>query len=254
MARAKYFNPDINDWEHADRAYDSGGNSSKYPDWSHLKWYVIGDSLTAKNSSNDAIAPKRYYDFVHEKTGIQLVIDGVGGTGYAAGKGNATPNNFVKRVENAFPKNDPTKNADIDIVTIFGSGNDVAHDRTNLANSEVYAALSHLCFNRPGLRVIVVPPSPWTWKYYGETEDAINQWKANWKTYCNHLKECAVACNFRYVSDMYDCPPFNPNFTGHIDKFFTTGNRDGIHPDINGHEALAPYFYNAMLQELVFKE
>lgn len=227
----------------------SGGNASKYPDWSHLKWYVIGDSLTDRNADH---ADKRYYDFVQEKTGIQIVLDGVGGTGYAAGKGNATPNNFVKRVEKAFPKEDPSKNADIDIVTIFGSGNDVAHDRTNLANSEVYATLSHLCLNRPGLRVIVVPPSPWTWKYYGETEDAINQWKANWKTYCNRLKECAVACNFRYVSDMHDFPPFNPNFSGHMAKYFST-DATGIHPNEEGHKALAPYFYNALLQELAFK-
>lgn len=43
----------------------SGGNG--YPDWSHLKWYVMGDSLTAKPEGS---TEKRYYDFVHETTGI----------------------------------------------------------------------------------------------------------------------------------------------------------------------------------------
>lgn len=198
-------------------------------DWSHLKWYVMGDSLTAQDN---AFTNKRYYDFVREKTGIQVIVDGIGGTGYGAGVSNGE--SYYDRVQN-IPD-------DVDIVTIFGSGNDIRYAES--ANMEIYNTLSWLCLERPSLRVIVVPPAPWLG--YNKREDP-------WKAYCDRLQLCALTCNFRYVSDMYDCPPFNPNFTGHMESFFTTDPEEGIHPDENGHKALAPYFYNALLQELAFK-
>lgn len=204
-----------------------GGNVG-YPDWSHLKWYVMGDSLTDRNADH---AEKRYYDFVQEKTGIQLIVDGIGGTGYGAGVSNAQ--SFLDRV-----KNIPT---DVDVVTIFGSGNDIRYEVDY--NATVYNTLSWIVFNRPGLRVIVVPPSPW--KGYQKREDP-------WKAYCDRLQVCALACDFRYLSDMWECPPFNPNHTGHMEKFFTT-DPEGIHPNEAGHEALATYFYNALAQELALK-
>lgn len=202
--------------------------SNPYPDWSHLKWYVMGDSLTDRNANH---TEKYYYDFVQEKTGIQVIVDGIGGTGYGAGV--STSQSYYDRVQN-IPD-------DVDIVTIFGSGNDIRFAES--ANAEIWNTLSWLALNKPTLRVIVVPPSPW--KDYNKREDP-------WKAYCDRLQVCALACNFRYVSDMYDCPPFYPSFTGHMENFFTT-DTEGIHPDENGHKALAPYFYNALLQELALK-
>lgn len=196
--------------------------------WSHLKWYVMGDSLTAQD--ND-FTDKRYYDFVQEKTGIQIIVDGIGGTGYGAGVSNSQ--SFLDRVK--------TIPEDVDVVTIFGSGNDILY--ANGANMEIYNTLSWLCLNRPGLRVVVVPPAPW--KNYNKREDP-------WKAYCDRLQACCLACDFRYLSDMYDCPPYNGNFDGHMETFFTT-DPEGIHPNEAGHRALAPYFYNALAQELALK-
>lgn len=242
MARIKYFDPNTGTWKYADSQY-SVGSGGKYPDWSHLKWYVMGDSLTAQD--ND-FTSKRYYDFVKEKTGIQVIVDGIGGTGYGAGTSNGQ--SFLDRVQN-IPE-------DVDVVTIFGSGNDVDYllseqYSTELSNIPILDTLAEFANNKPGLRVIVVPPSPWTWKREGETQEAIDLWKAKWDAYCENLRKCAVACNFRYVSDMHDCPPFNPNFNGHMAKYFSPG-LDGIHPNEAGHEALATYFYNALAQELEF--
>ena len=199
-----------------------------YPDWSHLKWYVMGDSLTAQDNT---YTEKRYYDFVQEKTGIRVILDGIGGTGYGAGASSGQ--SFLDRV-----KNIP---ADVDVVTIFGSGNDILY--TDIASVPIYDALKWLAFNRPGLRVIVAPPAPW--KDYPKRNDP-------WKAYCDRLQVCALACDFRYLSDLYDCPPFNGNFEGHMETFFTTDS-SGIHPNEAGHEMLAPYFYNALLQELALK-
>lgn len=209
-------------------AQGPSGGAAGYPDWSHLKWYVMGDSLTAQD--ND-FTSKRYYDFVKEKTGIQVIVDGIGGTGYGAGTSNGQ--SFLDRVKN-IPE-------DVDIVTIFGSGNDVLYNVDY--NSPIYNALSWIPLNRPGLRVIVVPPAPW--KGYQKRSET-------WKAYCDRLQVCALACDFRYLADLWECPPFNPNFEGHMETFFTT-DPEGIHPNEAGHEALATYFYNALALELALR-
>ena len=207
---------------------------SNYPDWSHLKWYVMGDSLTARNNNH---TEKRYYDFIQEKTGIQIILDGIGGTGYGAGKSTGT--NFVERV-----KNIPD---DVDIVTIFGSVNDIRY-AGDTYNSDIWKTLSWLTLNKPGLRVIVVPPA----LCRSNSEYDLTKRGTLWKSYCDRLQVCALGCDFRYVSDMFDCPPFNPDYSGHMEKFFTTDS-EGIHPNEEGHKALAPYFYNALQQELALK-
>lgn len=240
MARIKYFNTTTGEWEYADKAYSSGGNVSKYPDWSHLKWYVMGDSLTDRNSKNAngvPFATKYYYDFVQEKTGIQLIVDGIGSTGYKNNSGGRT---FYERVQDI--------SDEVDVVTIFGSGNDLKKDDLQYSDTAIWNTLKWLLENRPGLPVIVVPPSLW------KSTDTHNytKWEDPWKSYCERLEYCAFKCNHRYLSDMYDCPPFFPDFEEHKKKFFTT-DPNGIHPNEEGHKALAPYFYNALLQELALK-
>ena len=232
------------------------GGGGKYPDWSHLTWYVMGDSLTAPGHEHTA---KYYYEFIQEKTGINIIVDGVGGTGYRAGYSD-NENSFYGRVQRAFPKDDKTKNGDVDIVTIFGSGNDIRFvSDPNEAKNAIFKTLAHLANNRPGLRVIVVPPSPWMSVRDSDYNVITNYDKRGelWKTYCDNLQLCALTCDFRYLSDMYDCPPFNPNFSGHLQEFFANRpdgeEADGIHPSTNGHRALAQYFYNALLQELALK-
>ena len=221
------------------------GGGGKYPDWSRFTWYVVGDSLTERTYAHTA---KYYYEFIQEKTGIKIIVDGAGGTGYKAGVNTDGGITFLDRMKKNLKEEDEAGALNVDIVTIFGSGNDIEHTE-NLAYDEKFTTLSWLANHRPGLRVIVAPPV--TWMGYDKRKSA------NWLSYCNRLKECALACDFRYLSDLYDCPPFNPNFAGHLKKFF--GNRpdgkeaDGIHPSTNGHKALAQYFYNALLQELAPK-
>lgn len=210
-----------------------GGNkeNAAYPDWSHLKWYVLGDSLT--DPAGGVHTSKFYYEYIAEKTGIQVIVDGMGGTGYYAGA--STNRRFADRV--------PNIPADVDIVTIFGSGNDIRHGYDNY-KSAMSDALKIFYLERPGLPVIVVPPTPW--KGYSKRGE-------EWKGYCDTLALMALNYNARYVSDMFDCPPFDPNSAVDLDSFFTKDIVDGVHPDENGHEAIARYVYNAMLQELEFE-
>lgn len=202
----------------------------RYPDWSHLKWYVMGDSLTAQENT---FAPRKYYDFIHEKTNIQIIVDGIGATGYKNGEDEGK--SFLDRVKN-IPEG-------VDVVTIFGSGNDLKSDDFEYANRAIYDTMAWLVINRPDLRVIVVPPAPWS--NYDKRSDP-------WKAYVDRMQTCALACDHRYVSDMFDCPPFNGKYESHMAKFFTT-DPNGVHPNEEGHKALAPYFYNALLQELALK-
>lgn len=207
-------------------------NAGDYPDWSRFKWYVMGDSLT--DPAGGIHTSKFYYEYIAEKTGIQVIVDGLGGTGYYAGV--STGKRFADRVAN-IPE-------DVDVVTIFGSGNDVMHATLDEYKSAMSEVGNYFFMNRPGLPVIVVPPSPWaTYPKRGEA----------WKNYCDTLELIALAYSLHYVKKMWTEPPFDPNSEAARDAFFTKCS-DGIHPDENGHRLLAPYFYNAMREVLALKE
>lgn len=215
----------------ANKGYvDAKVKEARFPDWSGLKWYVLGDSLT--DPAGGVHTSKFYYEYIAEKTGIQVIVDGLGGTGYYAGVSTGT--NFAERV-----KNIPD---DVDIVTIFGSVNDVVHGYDNYA-SHISAAMGHIWNNRPGLPVIIVPPSPC--KEYQKRGD-------DWKNYCDRIELCALNYDMRYVDDMFKCPPFNPASDAQLQAFFNK-DAEGIHPDENGHREIARYIYDAMLKELAFK-
>lgn len=210
---------------------DSGLSASCFPDWSQLKWYVMGDSLT--DPAGGVHTSKFYYEYVAEKTGIRVIVDGLGGTGYHAGV--STNRRFADRVAN-IP-------ADVDIVTIFGSGNDVKNATFDEYKAGMAAAMGYFFNNRPGLPVIIVPPSPWA--IYGKRSE-------EWKTYCDTIELVALNYSLHYVPEMWTAPPFDPNSAAAKQAFFTKC-ADGVHPDENGHRLLASYFYEAMRKVLAFE-
>ena len=79
--------------------------------WTGKKWACVGDSLTAVNDRTDM----HYHDYIAERTGITVVNMGSGGTGYKAREEEGRA--FYQRV--------PSVPSDADVVTIFGSGNDI---------------------------------------------------------------------------------------------------------------------------------
>ena len=80
-------------------------------DWSNLKWVAFGDSITDETVKE---ADKKYCHIIVEKTGINMVNFGVGGTGYKRRENEGTC--FYQRMAN-IPK-------DADLITILGSIND----------------------------------------------------------------------------------------------------------------------------------
>lgn len=199
--------------------------------WSGFKWYVLGDSLT--DPAGGVHTSKFYYEYIQEKTGIQVIVDGIGGTGYHAGASNGT--RFADRVKN-IPE-------DVDIVTIFGSGNDVKYATQEQYHAAMAEAMAYFYENRPGLPVIIVPPSPWA--TYNKRSD-------EWKNYCDKMELVALNYSLHYLGEMWTAPPFDPNSPAAREAFFTKCP-DGVHPDENGHRLLAPYFYEKMRQVLALK-
>lgn len=218
----------VNANDAANKRYVDEKNSKN---WSGLKWYVLGDSLT--DPAGGVHTSKFYYEYIAEKTGIQVIVDGLGGTGYHAGV--STSKRFADRVT-SIP-------ADVDIVTIFGSGNDVKNATFDEYKAGMAAAMGYFFNNRPGLPVIIVPPSPWA--TYGKRSE-------EWKTYCDTIELMALNYSLRYLGEMWTAPPFDPNSPADRAAFFTKCP-DGVHPDENGHRLLASYFYEAMRKVLAFK-
>ena len=79
--------------------------------WSNFKWVAFGDSITDETIKE---ADRKYCHIIAEKTGINMVNFGVGGTGYKRRESDGAC--FYQRMAN-IP-------ADADIITILGSVND----------------------------------------------------------------------------------------------------------------------------------
>lgn len=215
---------------------DPQATGNGYPDWSHLKWYVMGDSLTEANG----YASKRYYDYIQDKTGIQVQVDGIGGTGFCAGYRYGE--SFFDRIEN-IPQ-------DVDVITVFGSGNDFSaleDEGMDPADVGQYVLdfLDSVRDTHPGVPVLVIPPTPWKGRNPGSVD---------WTNYCKAFDTAVdgITGPFKAIMDTYKYHPFEPNLNGHVEKFFSK-DPTGVHPDENGHRALAPIFYNALVSVLACK-
>ena len=121
--------------------------------WSNKKWAVIGDSLTEHNSR----AIKNYHDYVAEATGISVVNLGSSGTGYA----KDGTSNFLLRINSV-----PT---DSDVITIFGSGNDlgflplgeITDSSTTTLCGYINATIDAVLAKFPLTPFGIITPTPW---------------------------------------------------------------------------------------------
>jgi lysophospholipase L1-like esterase len=205
-------------------------------EWKDIKWVCFGDSLTEENIRTS----KHYFDFVSEKTGIEVVNMGVGGTGYkrAEEEGKA----FYQRIVDV-----PT---DADVVTIFGSGNDLKHigslgnptDRgTDTICGCINTTIDNLYSIMPTVRLGIVSPTPWI---YHQPSD-----NGSMARYSNTLKEL---CNLRGIPflDLFRVSGFRPNEEKYRELVFSKDDGNGVHPNELGHELIAPKF-KAFLDTLI---
>lgn len=203
------------------------------------KWTVIGDSLTTHNTQSS----KLYCDYVAEYTGINVHNMGVSGTGYA--RFQNTNIAFYQRVGNV-PQ-------DSDVITIFGSFNDVTYMaesgmQLGTANDTGTTTIAG-CINQTLTNLFtafqlanlgIVTPTPWK-ERTPTTQSAIE--------YVNLLKTIAQNWSVPCMDLFYESNlrPWVASFRA---RAYTKDGNSGVHPDETGHKIIAPRF-EAFLSKLL---
>lgn len=192
-------------------------------EWEGLTWCAIGDSLTENNSK----ASEKYHKIISEKTGIQILNYGVGGTGYYSMKDSNLA--FYQRIANV-----PTN---ADVYTIFGSFNDMGVTIGNITDKTsdtlygcMYLALTALFERNPNAIVGIITPTPWEWTSpYREPRNGDQYVEA----VINMANKWSIP-----VLDLYHCSNLRPwNDACKVAQF---GDGDGVHPNNLGNAMIAP--------------
>ena len=205
--------------------------------WRGLKWVCIGDSITA--STNDS-ATKRYYDFVADKTGITVVNMGVSGSGYAK----------LSSEEKAFYQRASSCPSDADVVTIFGSFNDLGagleigtvtdSETTTLAGC-INATIDALQTVNPLVNLGIVAPCPWDTTQPSTSGQAYN-----------YVEMIKAICQHRSIPflDLWRGSNLRPWDSDFRTVAYSHDSGYGTHPDERGHKLMAPHF-KAFLETLL---
>lgn len=202
--------------------------------WDTKKWIVFGDSLTEYNGRTT----KHYFDYIRDKTGINISNFGLSGTGYMRryDEGNA----FYQRVEDI--------DEDFDVITIFGSGNDLSlmsslgdpdDTETNTICGCINTTIDKLFAKYPLANLGIVTPTPWATP---RNSDPMEQ-------YSNAIVEI---CKNRGIPclDLYNCSGLRPWEKTFRELAYSKDNGSGTHPDETGHAIIAPRF-EAFLDSLL---
>lgn len=196
-------------------------------------WLAMGDSLTERNLR----AGKNYHDYVSEKTGITVINAGVSGTGYNGGISSET--NFASRILNY-------ADTDFDVVTVFGSGNDIGvtlgtetDTGTDTIGGLVNLFLDNLYSIKPFVKVGIISPCPWQ----NYTPDVDNN---DMLQYAELLQKIARRRGIPFL-DLYYSSGLHPDKSDFRAEFYAddgpggAGSVDGVHPNSKGHEILASH-------------
>lgn len=205
--------------------------------WSGKKWVVFGDSLTEENSKTT----KHYFDYVSDDTGISTYNMGNSGSGYYNEKDLGTA--FYQRISDV-----PT---DADVITIFGSFNDLTHiahlgtatdTGTDTIGGCINTCLDNLFTVYPLANVGVVTPTPW------EGANPTNE-PNNASAYCDLIIEI---CKNRGIPclDLFHCSALRPWDSDFRTLAYSRDEGAGTHPDETGHKIIAPRF-KAFLETLL---
>ena len=236
-------NPSIYEPFSSQNIYKIDGEYIEYGNarWKNKKWVVVGDSLTEVNSRTT----KHYFDYVAEKTGISVVNMGVSGTGYARGY-NET-NAFYQRVQN-IP-------LDADVITIFGSGNDLGSGLLlgdpgdtgtdticGCINTTLDNILNRYLTNGKLPTIGVITPTPWIGSEPSNPDNLFSR-------YCNAIIECCKRKSIP-VLDLYRESNLHPDNATFRQLAYSRDDGGGVHPDENGHKIIAPMF-EAFLYKLL---
>lgn len=196
-------------------------------------WLAMGDSLTERNLR----AGKNYHDYVAEKTGIKVINAGVSGTGYKNGINSEI--NFASRILNY-------ADTDFDVITVFGSGNDIGatlgtekDSGTDTIGGLVNLFLDNLYSIKPFVKVGIISPCPWQ-NYTPDVDDNYMM------RYSELLQKIAKRRSIPFL-DLYYSSGLHPDKSDYRTEFYkddgpgNTGSIDGVHPNSKGHKILSSH-------------
>ena len=209
------------------------GYSLKKNVWETKKWLCFGDSLT---DSRNTRATKRYFDYVHDNTGIQIINGGVSGSGYAK-DGEATFGEDTNWHERILTYN----NTDFDVITFFGSFNDLSSgvplgtatdSETTTIGGCINVTLDNLFSFKPLAIVGIITPTPW--QYANPTDTSAN----------NYVNLLIDICKLRSIPclDLFHESLLRPWDATFRQLAYSHDDGGGTHPDETGHAIIAPRF------------
>lgn len=204
--------------------------------WANKKWTAVGDSLTEANSRTS----KHYYEYVSDATGITVNVMGVSGTGYAN----------RQDINQAFYQRISAVPTDSDVVTIFGSFNDLSSGLpigtlTDSGTTTIAGCINKTIDNlqsvMPLVNLGIVAPTPWANSQPSTSGDAYN--------YVEMLK---AICEHRSIPflDLWRCSNLRPWDADFRALAYSHDDGGGTHPDETGHMIIAPRF-KAFLESLL---
>ncbi len=204
----------------------TGINNISKP-WAGKKWVVVGDSLT----ENNIRATKNYHGYVSDETGITVVNMGLSGSGYR--RKYDTNQAFYQRVLNV-----PT---DADVITIFGSFNDMNAGEVGTATDTgtetlagaINTTLDNIFATYPLARVGIVTPTPWQ-----GTKPSTN---AKADAYVDVMMEICKLRGIPYL-DLFHTSGLRPWEESYRALCYSRDDGGGTHPDETGHKLIAPRF------------
>ncbi len=213
--------------------------------WRNIKWAAIGDSLTEINVRTTM----HYHDYIALKTGIDVINMGVSGTGYKCTEDENKA--FYQRILNV-----PT---DADVVTIFGSGNDLNYSAMGFNTfAEALGAVTDSttdticgCINKtidnlysvlPAVPLAIVTPCPW--QSYNPANIGNNM-----DLYAQAIVEICKRHGIPCL-DLYHCSGLRPWDATFRQLCYSNDDGGGTHPDDRGHKILAPHF-ESLLETLI---
>ena len=225
-------------------------NNRHIVDWRQKKWFVIGDSLSSKNSTTT----KRYIEYIVEKTGIQANVRAVGGSSWGQ----------PQKKGNAFYQQALEVPADTDIVTIFGSFNSwktsdgdgpkdgkgtITDDGVNTYYGCVNQCFKNITSRAPLAKIGVIFPTPWSnqnpYTHNDTAETLISVIDTASKHWGIPSLDLFRGSGMRPWDLEYRRLVYSKD-SGGID-----GNPAGVHPNEIGHEIIASHVL-AFMQRLLF--
>jgi lysophospholipase L1-like esterase len=174
-------------------------------------------------------------DYVQEVTGIKTINMGKSGTGYA--NRHAQEEAFIDRVVNV-----PT---DADVVTIYGSFNDVFSSNplplgevtdtgTTTLCGFINGTIDALYTHFPDCVLGIITPCPW------ENSNPANT-TSDASKYVDAIIEIAKRRGIPCL-DLFHCSGLRPWEASYRQTYYSRDEGNGVHPNELGHKLIAPRF------------